>query len=165
MRGWVGNDVLRGGDGADHVRGNRGADTLYGGGGNDELRGGKANDRLFGDGGADVLFGHLGDDELTGGTGNDIFAFRLGDGYDRILDFTDGQDTIRFHMGTTPLPEFADLQRTVDLDGNVQLALSDGAGNSVTVVLVGVSDPSLITAADVSFVSGLGSSTPPDFAA
>lgn len=58
----MGDDLLNGGDGADH---------LYGGTGNDELRGGADNDQLFGGAGNDTLQGDAGVDLHIDGTGLD----------------------------------------------------------------------------------------------
>lgn len=103
------NDIVHGGDGDDVVRGNRnddelhggdGTDRLYGGGNNDILDGGADRDFLVGENGNDRLDGGEGNDNLTGGAGADVFEFATGGGFDRILDFEDGIDTIDV-SGTT----------------------------------------------------------------
>ena len=74
----VGNDVLRGQSGNDHIEGGRNNDTIHGGSGNDHIQG---------DAGTDIL---------TGGTGNDIFFFLRDFDNDTITDFEDGIDLIHF---------------------------------------------------------------------
>jgi Ca2+-binding RTX toxin-like protein len=108
--GGLAGDSVLGQDGADLLFGNGGSDTLDGGNGIDTLRGGTendlllgnaGNDTLVGDAGADTLIGGAGVDSLAGGAGNDVFRFTaltdsgvvLGT-RDRILDFTQGADTI-----------------------------------------------------------------------
>ncbi|WP_367181545.1 hypothetical protein [uncultured Ruegeria sp.] len=54
------------------------------------------NDRLEGGGGADILTGGRSQEFLVGGAGADNFAFRRGDGVDRITEFQDGTDIISF---------------------------------------------------------------------
>ncbi|MCC5645205.1 cadherin-like domain-containing protein [Nostoc sp. CHAB 5824] len=76
--------------------GNGGANTLNGVDGNDSLFGNLGNDTLFGGAGDDLLAGGIGRDVLSGGTGRDSFDLtgsRTG-GYDSIVDFTLGDDTI-----------------------------------------------------------------------
>ncbi len=50
--------------------------------------------RLEGRAGDDILEGGRGTDTLVGGTGADTFIMRVGDGVDRIEDFTPGSDTL-----------------------------------------------------------------------
>lgn len=79
-----GDDLLRGGDGPDHldglagddtIEGGRGADTLTGSAGNDTLRGGAGSDLLMGGDGDDTLDGGPGSiDRLIGGFGNDVYV-------------------------------------------------------------------------------------------
>jgi Ca2+-binding RTX toxin-like protein len=99
-------DIAYGAEGNDTVSGNGGSDRLFGQAGDDVLRGGYGNDSLFGNlgadqliggPGADVLQGGVGNDTLTGGTGVDRFEFKAGDGNDRVLDWTDGVDELRFY--------------------------------------------------------------------
>lgn len=75
-----GNDLIRGGGGADvlelaseaggrdRLRGGKGNDVLTGGRGDDNLRGGAGDDEIQGD---DDTFGRIGDDLLDGGSGID----------------------------------------------------------------------------------------------
>lgn len=115
VTGDEGADQLFGGGGADRIEGGAGADFLNGGGDNDDLFGGSGGDTLRGAAGRDSLLGEGGDDmleggtgfdtlngglgadRLTGGAGEDIFEFRdAAFGTDRIVDFEDGADRIRF---------------------------------------------------------------------
>jgi len=80
IRGGEGNDSLTGSQFNDVLTGGSGTDTLIGGSGDDVLTGGTAQ----GDGTVDTS-----NDILTGGAGKDIFTFyKLGEGVDRITDFT-----------------------------------------------------------------------------
>jgi Ca2+-binding RTX toxin-like protein len=63
---------------------------------------GVGNDTLVGSSSADVIVGGAGADLLTGGAGADRFVFNLSTEsrmgrYDRILDFTSGQDFLDLH--------------------------------------------------------------------
>jgi len=97
-------DFVYGGEGRDTIYGLKGFDTLTGDGGNDLLYGGDGSDfvfgnegadRVFGGNGSDFLQGGKGKDTMSGGAGADVFAFRAGDGNDRVLDWSDGVDTLR----------------------------------------------------------------------
>lgn len=90
VKGGRGNDSIQGGNGADRLNGDAGADNLEGGRGNDALRGG---------GGGDWIEGGAGDDTVAGGGGGDTFAFFVGDGADRILDFADDVDMVHLDAG------------------------------------------------------------------
>jgi serralysin len=103
LEGGRGTDKLIGMQGKDKLLGAQGDDTLNGGGGRDIMNGGAHDDRLYGAGGRDklnggggddVLVGGAGDDKLIGGRGADVFAFANGDGNDRIMDFSAGEDLI-----------------------------------------------------------------------
>ncbi|TMV07240.1 hypothetical protein FGK63_14150 [Ruegeria sediminis] len=58
--------------------------------------GNDGNDRLWGGAGDDVLDGGLGDDRLEGGSGRDVFVIAARQGKDRIVDFTPGEDLVKF---------------------------------------------------------------------
>ncbi|KQM97916.1 hypothetical protein ASE85_13670 [Sphingobium sp. Leaf26] len=67
------NNVLRGFGGDDLIKGGSGADTIYGGDGNDIIQGGFSTDTVYGEGGNDVfqvLQGEFGDN-INGGAGTD----------------------------------------------------------------------------------------------
>jgi Ca2+-binding RTX toxin-like protein len=66
--GDAGNDLFRGGTGADDFSGDAGNDILLGNGGNDQLDGNSGRDVLIGGAGADDLNGGSDEDILIGGT-------------------------------------------------------------------------------------------------
>jgi Ca2+-binding RTX toxin-like protein len=107
VSGDQGNDVVRGNLGNDQVYGNEGSDRIYGGGSNDQLFGGDGRDFLLGENGNDVLDGGTGNDNMTGGAGRDMFIFATGGGFDQILDFEDGLDSI--NLFDTGVSSFGDL--------------------------------------------------------
>ncbi|MEO1208493.1 MAG: Calx-beta domain-containing protein [Cyanobacteria bacterium J06638_20] len=94
MRGNLGNDTLNGGTGDDRQFGGAGNDRLNGNAGNDVMRGGAGRDVLRGGGGDDRLAGELGNDLIITGAGSDRIVIRRGQGFDRVADFSDGQDRI-----------------------------------------------------------------------
>lgn len=71
--------------------------TLLGTTGSDLLTGTIGNDYINGGAGDDVIIGGAGNDKLRGGAGADIFLFNRADGYDRIVDYTQGVDHLEFH--------------------------------------------------------------------
>lgn len=93
--GTSGDDTLLGLGGNDDIDGRNGNDTLDGGSGSDELQGSDGND---------ILIGGTGDDVLSGGDGDDIYRFQLGDGQDRIENFSylSDNDVIEFGSGVAP---------------------------------------------------------------
>ncbi|KAG1650310.1 Iron-regulated protein FrpC [Nymphon striatum] len=99
--GEIDNDSISGGIGSDILNGGDGYDTLRGGADNDTIYGGDRADQIFGDGGADVLVSGNGNDTLTGGAGADRFVFRTPDGFNRITDFTPGEDLIVMQVNET----------------------------------------------------------------
>ena len=95
--GGLGADVLHGDAGDDRLWGGKGRDELHGGVGKDHLYGGRGNDMLHGGRLADRLHGDAGDDVLSGGAGRDLFVYGDADfGRDRIVDFEDGTDWLKF---------------------------------------------------------------------
>lgn len=103
LKGGTGNDQLFGRNGSDRLQGDDGNDLLVGGRGNDRLLGGKDNDQLFGSSGNDRLEGGDGSDRLDGQSGNDLLitgngrdriVIRRSQGYDRVMDFQNGQDKV-----------------------------------------------------------------------
>ena len=88
-------DVVFGDALANKLRGMGGDDILDGRGGNDTIAGGDGNDTINGGDGNDLIFGGMGKDLLFGGAGKDIFAYEvIGEGGDRIVDFTVGEDRL-----------------------------------------------------------------------
>ena len=96
LKGGIGKDVLEGQAGNDKLFGNNGNDTMLGGNGNDTLYGGGGRDSVKGGNGKDTLNGQAGDDTLRGNGGADRFIFAKGGDKDRIVDFQDDVDTIKF---------------------------------------------------------------------
>jgi Ca2+-binding RTX toxin-like protein len=97
--GGNGDDVVRGEDGHDQLFGENGNDALFGGTGDDLLDGGRGDDRLDGGAGDDRLVGGQGNDILVGGMGADTFVFAKSSGFDRITDFTLGEDRLVLEEG------------------------------------------------------------------
>jgi Ca2+-binding RTX toxin-like protein len=95
--GAVAND-LYGGSGNDKIKGWEGDDLLRGAAGADELWGGTQNDELLGGDGPDKLHGDENDDTLDGGLGND---FVDGNGDDDVLHGGDGDDELHGGAGYT----------------------------------------------------------------
>ena len=95
--GGEGQDELNGDGGADTLFGDNGDDVLNGGTGNDILVGGLHQDTLIGGAGNDRLLGQQGDDTLTGDAGRDAFVFTVNSGHDKVTDFEDGIDILRFN--------------------------------------------------------------------
>ena len=95
ITGTEGTNVIVTGSNNDYVQGMGGRDRLYGNHGHDTLLGGSGNDLISGGSGNDELVGGSGFDRLYGGRDADIFRLTDGYGYDRIMDFQDGQDQIQ----------------------------------------------------------------------
>jgi Ca2+-binding RTX toxin-like protein len=110
LNGGDGNDLLSGGDGGDLMTGGIGADSMIGDAGDDFVAGNEGNDSLNGGVGNDTLNGGVDNDSLTGGTGADTFVFDAGFGTDRVTDFVDNMDTLRFASsladGVTQVADF-----------------------------------------------------------
>jgi Ca2+-binding RTX toxin-like protein len=110
-----GDDHVEGREGDDHLNGDPGDDDLYGGIGNDKLYGGAGEDYLDGGDGDDLLVGGINDDVYVGGKGKDVFtsvslALNI-PGFDRIEDFTSGEDKIR-------IASQVDWSEDLDTNGN-----------------------------------------------
>ncbi|MCU0571289.1 MAG: NF038122 family metalloprotease [Oculatellaceae cyanobacterium Prado106] len=101
LEGGIGDDKLTGLKGDDQLLGRGGADRLWGGQGNDDLQGQAGRDVLRGGQGDDILDGGEADDLMLGGAGSDRFVFRPNSGFDRIRDFTPGEDKIQLGSGLT----------------------------------------------------------------
>ncbi|WP_420861044.1 calcium-binding protein [Algirhabdus cladophorae] len=125
--GLKGADFLYGEDGEDGINGGRGADYIDGGDGKDFLRGGN---------GDDTIIGGQGIDKMEGNAGADTFVFSAdgGTGNDRIRDFEDGVDTLRFEGFGTKVDGFGDVtvsssggDTTIDWNGG-SVVLLDFSG-------------------------------------
>lgn len=130
--GGSGNDTIKGFDFSWH------SDTITGGSGNDSINGMAGNDYLLGMAGDDTLSGDAGNDTLTGYTGSDVFLFNysLNQGSDRIQDYADGTDKIRFtNSGGAG---FGDLVLT-DIGADCRITLASGG----SIVLAGVNAAAL----------------------
>jgi len=115
-----------------------GNDTINGTSGNETLYGGAGNDTIKGLAGNDVLDGGTGNDTLSGGDGDDVYRFALGDGQDRISDYSSGGtgpggvDTIRLGAGILP--------------ANVTVSQANG-GNDLVLGFAGSTDTITISSA------------------
>lgn len=108
----------------------------------DVIYGGSGNDIIYGKDGDDTLIGGKGDDELWGEEGNDIIVWNEGDGFDTVIDYNAGVNTVRFGAGITfeqlvferdnnNLSIFVDGDRTqglelVDFVSKYKLEFADG---------------------------------------
>ncbi len=120
--GGNGNDFVDGGSGDDVINGGNGNDLLFGDSGNDVIDGGNGSDLIFGGSGNDVLIGVGGADWMQGGSGNDMFVYQSASdsnagGWDRILDFTQGQDKIDLSDLLGPTTDLAWGNKTATANG------------------------------------------------
>ena len=141
----IGNDTLRGHDGANNLDGGSGNDTISGFGGNDTLSGGDGSDTLIGGDGNDSLAGgagndflnvtgpgggstgEAGDDTLDGGAGNDLVFDSQGT---NLVLGGDGNDTIG-GSGTINAGAGADLVAFISSNSGAADTISGGAGNDI----------------------------------
>jgi len=91
------HDKINGTGDRDVFSGGAGKDVIKGFGGRDWLRGDGGNDILSGGSGRDLLDGGKGNDKMTGGAGTDVFVFAKGYGKDKIVDFDDDTDVLKFN--------------------------------------------------------------------
>ncbi|AFZ35720.1 hypothetical protein Sta7437_2171 [Stanieria cyanosphaera PCC 7437] len=133
-------DLIKTGLGDDNIAGLGGDDKLFGGAGNDTIRGGVGDDYLNGGDGDDILIGGAGDDVIiggkgadimSGGAGSDIFEFFAEDltsgEVDKILDFTKGEDLIRFKgIGSDATVQYDKTTGKVSIDGQDVISLDKG---------------------------------------
>ena len=98
----------------DRLYGNDAENRLRGRGGDDVIEGRGGNDRLEGDAGDDILVGGPGENRYNGGDGRDTFVigFSRDGNYQRIDDFTDGED--RIDLNAWGIPSHSDLLAVVD---------------------------------------------------
>lgn len=141
---YQGIENLQGGIGNDDLRGDDGANMITGGKGNDRLAGRDGADFLIGAEGADTLAGGAGADLLHGGTGADEFAFDFGGGGDRVLDFEVGTDTLVLGGGLPGLAGLtaAEIVEVYATDLGADVFFDFGGGD--TLLVRNVADPSLL---------------------
>ena len=113
-------ECVNAGGSDDIVTGNKFANTLNGQDGNDELKGGGGNDKLV---------GGKGINKLSGQAGRDTFVLTEGAGYDRIMDFKDGQDRIQLGKGVTNLKVQNRNGHAYVYEGSDLMAVVNGAGD------------------------------------
>ena len=148
-------DAFVGTAGADTWLGSAVADTASGGDGNDTMTALAGNDTVSGDGGDDTIdagtgndtvSGGAGTDAITPGTGLDVVVFAPGDGAATVVGFdhnvTGGQDLMNISALGITAGNFGTVIRT-DLGADVRVTIG-----TVTIVLTGVANIGLITAAD-----------------
>ena len=141
VEGGAGNDLVRGNLNDDILAGRTGDDRLFGGGGQDTLTGDEGRDFLLGENGNDLLIGGAGNDNMTGGAGKDSFFFNENDsGYDRILDFELGVDTIGLAGGVYDAVNLSQVL-AVASDTSAGVRLNFGGGN--VILIEGVSEAQL----------------------
>lgn len=116
------SDLVYGDSGDDELRLGRGNDTGRGGTGADTLLGAQGNDLLIGEKGNDLLIGGSGADTLIGGKGADSFVFYANQGWDRVRDFTPGEDIIVVGSGATRFKTLSISQEK----GDVLITLGSG---------------------------------------
>ncbi len=126
--GTTGNDSLIGGDSADNLKGYAGNDTLRGDEGDDLIEGGDDTDQLRGDAGHDTLIGGLGNDSLYGGTGHDLLQGEEGENY---LVGDDGNDSI-FGGAARDIAYGMNDHDYIDLGGGSNFGFG-GAGNDTVI--------------------------------
>lgn len=129
----LGIEILRLGEAGRSGIGNAGANLMFGN---------AAANRLDGREGNDVLEGRAGNDTLIGGTGADAFVLRRGDGFDRIEDFTPGED--RLVLTGFGLTADLLLARALATSAGISLDLGQGDG----LLLAGL-PPSRLAAGDL----------------
>lgn len=116
LLGGASRDKLKGGSGGDDIDGGAGRDKINGGRGRDDLSGGAGNDRISGDKGKDTL---------TGNGGADTFVFENKGGKDRVLDFKDDVDQLKFdHADVSSVDDV--LALGTEKNGNAFFTFSDG---------------------------------------
>ncbi len=131
LLGRRGDDTLKGGAGKDALAGGYGGDRLFGNGNNDRLEGNAGADRLFGGNGIDILRGGSGKDMINGGKGADAFyggggadtfVFGASHGRDRIRDFQNDIDMLKFDRpGKVTVTATSDGALLTSTEGSVLL--------------------------------------------
>lgn len=118
-------NLLLGGGGRDKIKGNKGRDDIEGGDARDKISGGIGFDKISGGNGNDRIAGDQGNDRLSGNAGRDTFVFAEGGGKDRVLDFTDNKDQLKFyHDEVASVSDVLDLG--VNKGANAVFTFNDG---------------------------------------
>jgi hypothetical protein len=140
-----GNDTLIGSDGSINILvGDAFSMSDNARGGNDKLISGTGTDHMWGD--AEVINGVTASPTAPTGTvvtGADTFVFAPGSGNDDINDFRQS-DHDRIDVRAYGFHDIADMTITADGSGNTRIVF-DANGS---VILVGISDPSVLHASD-----------------
>ncbi len=113
LLGLAGDDILKGGDGADFLFGGAGNDTLIGHAGSDILKGGAGNDLFIIEGresGFKRFIGGAGFDTILGGAGNDIIRVKNFQGTNSVEKINGGLGVNRI-VGSQ-LDDIIDLSAT-----------------------------------------------------
>ncbi len=133
VRGSDFNDVLKGSGGNNDLEGMDGNDKIKGGAGKDTIDGGKGRAKIDGGGKDDVL---------TGAGGTDKFIFKKKFGDDVITDFmTDGTKEKIILKKFKTIDDFDDLMSNhLSQNSDGDAVISDGNGNTITLVDVAISD-------------------------
>ena len=141
VSGGAGRDIVRGGNGDDLLNGDAGNDVMFGGTGRDLVNGGEGDDFLSGRGGFDILNGGAGNDTLEGGVQADQFIFEGAFGNDTITDFAATNNAERIHLsGVEAITDFQDLVDNHMSQVGADVVISDGLGNTITILGVNLSD-------------------------
>ena len=119
-----GNDLIVGNSSSNNVRSGSGNDVILGMDGNDEIKGERGND---------LIVGGKGFDKLYGGQGADTFFLSEGSGFDRIMDFRDGQDRLQFGAGVDNLSVRNRNGHAFVYEGRDLLAVVNGAAGDLQV--------------------------------
>ena len=137
-----GNDLFNGKSGQDDFTSGGGDDTLFGGSSNDRLDAGDGADNLNGGAGDDTILGGAGDDVIDGGAGADTFVFEANFGTDVLLGFQRNfSGEVIDLAAVSEIVDFADLQANHLSQVGSDAVISDGLGNSLT--LIGINETGL----------------------
>jgi len=131
----------------DTLLGTSGNDLMPGTGLGEILWGGAGDDFLRGRGGDDIVMDGAGQDRLEGGGGRDVFVLSADGQYDRIMDFTPGEDSIDLsswpmqrNVGQISFIQTVDGARMMFADEELRIYSADGQPLSAAQILT----PSLI---------------------
>lgn len=136
LQGFLGNDVLIGGDDDDTLQGGSGNDTLDGGIDDDILMGGNDDDVLIGGQGNDTLNGGSGDDSISGGSDRDvIFVDSAADGIGDTVDGGSGGFVDQANPEDPPNQDYDILNLSgvgaQDVDWRLVNEVADSNGNGL----------------------------------